>query len=505
MSKDIEKQNSLLQIGTLIKTLREQKGLTQQEFAKLLKTSQSAVARIESGGQNLTTNEILKIGEVLHRKIISLDKSIDFKIIGGQKLSGEIITNTSKNGAMGLLAASLLNKGTTVLKRVPRIEEVNRVLEIFQSIGVTYKWEENTLTIKPPKKFLLSKLDIDAAKKIRSALMMIGSLIHHVDSFKLPHAGGCKMGERTIAAHKYGLEELGVKIETQADFYEISKTKLHGGDIVMYEAGDTAVINILLAAAGIEEETTISFASSNYQVQEVCFFLQKLGVQIDGVGTHKITVRGKKECNTLIEFSVAEDPIESMMFISAAIVTGSTLTIKRCPIDFLALELLKLEKMGLKYKKTKIYKSYNERTDLVDITVLPSKLYAPTDKIHALPYPGINTDNLPFFVPIATQAEGQTLIHDWMWENRAIYFTELNRLGANIKLADPHRVFVNGKTPLKATQVVCPPALRPAMIILIAMLAAPGESILRNVYAIERGYEDIARRLNSIGAQIEVL
>lgn len=505
MSKENSNNNSLLQIGMLIKTLREQKGLTQQDFAKLLKTSQSAVARIESGKQNLTTNEISKIGEVLHRKIISLDKSIDFKIIGGHKLSGEIETNTSKNGAMGLLAASLLNKGITILKRVPRIEEVNRVLEIFQSIGISYKWEDNTLTIKPPKEFELKKLDIEAAKKIRSALMMIGSLIHHVDSFKMPHAGGCKMGERTIAAHRYGLEELGIKIETQADFYDVSKKKLHGGDIVMYEAGDTAVINILLAAAGIEEETRISFASSNYQVQEVCFFLEKLGVEIEGIGTHKLTVRGKKEFNTTIEFSCAEDPIESMMFISAAVVTNSTLIIKRCPIDFLALELLKLEKMGLKYKKSKVYKSHNGRTDLVDVTILPSKLVAPADKIHALPYPGINTDNLPFFVPIATQAEGQTLIHDWMWENRAIYFTELNRLGANIKLADPHRVFVTGKTPLKATQVVCPPALRPAMIILIGMLAAPGESILRNVYAIERGYEDIARRLNSIGAKIEVI
>lgn len=505
MSKDKNNRNSLHQIGTLIKSLRSQKGLTQEDFAKLLKTSQSAVARIESGNQNLTTNEILKIGEVLHRKIISLDKSIDFKIIGGKKLHGSIETNTSKNGAMGLLAASLLNKGVTTLRRVPRIEEVNRVLEIFQSIGVQYVWKENTLTIKPPKNFALSKLNIEAAQKIRSALMMIGSLIHHVDAFQMPHAGGCKMGERTIAAHRYGLEELGLKINTKADVYEISKKKLHGGEIIMYEAGDTAVINILLAAAGIEQETNISFASSNYQVQDVCFFLQKLGVQIEGVGTHVLKIFGKKNINANIEFYCSEDPIESMMFISAAIVTNSELMITRCPIDFLALELLKLEKMGLKYKKTKKYKSYNERTDLVDIRILPSRLIAPADKIHALPYPGINTDNLPFFVPIATQAEGQTLVHDWMWENRAIYFTELNRLGANIKLADPHRVFVTGKTPLKAAQIVCPPALRPAMIILIAMLAAPGESILRNVYAIERGYEDIANRLNSIGASVEVI
>ena len=158
---------SLQQIGILIKSLRVQKGLTQKEFAQVLKTSQSAVARIESGKQNLTTNEILKIGEVLNRKIISIDKSIDFKIIGGKKLRGSIETNTSKNGAMGLLAASLLNKEITILKRVPRIEEVNRVLEIFESVGVHYKWEGNTLTIKPPQKFKMHALDTGAAVKIR--------------------------------------------------------------------------------------------------------------------------------------------------------------------------------------------------------------------------------------------------------------------------------------------------------------------------------------------------
>jgi len=161
--------------------------------------------------------------------------------------------------------------------------------------------------------------------------------------------------------------------------------------------------------------------------------------------------------------------------------------------------------MGLKFKASKEYFSHNGRTKLVDLQILPSKLVAVQDKIHALPYPGLNSDNLPFFVPIATQAKGQTLIHDWMWENRAIYFTELNRLGANIVLADPHRVFVNGATPLSAAQIVCPPALRPAMIILIAMLAARGTSTLRNVYSIYRGYEEIAERLNKIGARIEIV
>lgn len=273
----------------------------------------------------------------------------------------------------------------------------------------------------------------------------------------------------------------------------------------MYEAGDTATNNLLMAAALIPGKTVIRFASPNYQVQELCFFLEKMGVKIDGIGTTNLIVHGISEFDSPLLYHNSEDPIESMMFISAAATTGSRLGIKRAPIDFLSVELIKLEKMGLRFSVTKKYKSYNGRTDLVDITVYPSKLKALSDKIHALPYPGINSDNLPFFVPIATQAEGTTLIHDWMWENRAVYFTELNRLGAQITLADPHRVFITGRTKLKSAQVVCPPALRPAMIILIAMLAAPGVSILRNVYSINRGYEEIASRLNSIGADIEVL
>jgi UDP-N-acetylglucosamine 1-carboxyvinyltransferase len=494
------------QIATLIKNLREQKGFTQNDFAKALKTSQSAVARIESGKQNITTNEIKRISEILGSKIISIDKSLDFKITGGQKLSGEITTNTSKNGAMGLIFASLLNEGKTVLHKVPRIEEVNRVLEIFKSIGINFSWSNNnTLTIKSGNKININKIDVESAKKIRSSLMIIGPISHKNKNFKLPHSGGCKMGERTIAAHKYGLEKLGISIETKNDFYVINSVPFKNEEVVMYEAGDTAVINVLLRAALLEKETNISFASSNYQVQEVCHFLKILGVEIEGIGNHQLKVTGKKKIKKDIEYTLAEDPIESMMFITSAIITNSKLTIKRCPIDFLKLELLKLEKMGLKYQKSKVYKSNNNFTDLVDITILPSKLIAPSDKIHPLPYPGINVDNLPFFVPIATQAEGQTLIHDWMWENRAIYFTELNRLGADIKLADPHRVFVNGKTELKSAQVVCPPALRPAMIILVAMLGAKGESVLRNVYAIERGYEDVAKRLNSIGAKIEII
>ncbi|MFZ2522831.1 MAG: UDP-N-acetylglucosamine 1-carboxyvinyltransferase, partial [Minisyncoccia bacterium] len=452
-----------------------------------------------------------KIGNILEKPLIKIENGTDdFRIVGGKKLSGKIITNTSKNGALGLFCASLLNKKTTTLHGIPRIEEIARIVEIFESIGVKVEWQDNsnqrnTVRITPPKKLRMDNIDKKASSRIRSILMMIGSIAHREKFFKIPHAGGCKMGQRTIAAHRYGLESLGIKISTKENCYEVSHNKLKPAEVVMYEASDTATENLLIASALIPGKTTLLFTPPNYQVQEVCFFLEKCGVKIEGIGTSTLVVHGIKEINKNIEYWNSEDPTESMMFIASSIVTNSELTITRCPIDFLSLELLKLEKMGLKYKKSKKYYSKNGRTVLCDLTLYPSKLSALSDKIHASAYPGINSDNLPFFVPISCKAKGSTLIHDWMWENRAIYFTEINRLGANIVLADQHRVFVNGPVDLKGNVVVCPPALRPAMIILVSMLGAKGESVLRNVYSINRGYEDIAKRLNSIGADIKLI
>ncbi len=504
LSKIAEERRAM---GAFVRRIREARGLTQADLAKELGTSQSALVRMEKGHQNMGFDLLMKIGDALGHKILTVSDSVDFEITGGRKLHGEVATNTSKNGALGLLFASLLNRNTTLLHEVPRIEEVFRIIEVLLSIGVQISWKkDNTLEIKPPEKFLLENLDKKAAQRTRSVIMLLGPLVHELKEFELPSAGGCRMGMRTIAAHRYGLEELGVRIASgKNSCYRVKVGRLKPADLVLYEASDTAAENMLMAAALIPGKTVIRYAPPNYQVQEVCFFLQALGVKIEGIGTTVLTVHGLDRINQPIEWWLSEDPIESMMFIAAAVTTRSELTIRRSPIRFLELELLKLKQMGLKIKKSKIYLAKNGRTELADITVYPSKLHAPHDKLHALPYPGINSDNLPFFVPIATQASGTTLIHDWMWENRAIYFTELNRLGADITLVDPHRVFVRGATALKGAQVVCPPALRPAMIILIAMLAAEGKSVLRNVYSIARGYEEVAERLNRIGADIKVI
>jgi UDP-N-acetylglucosamine 1-carboxyvinyltransferase len=501
----MKKQTEQQKIGYFIKELRERRGMTQEAFAKALETSQSSIPRMEKGEQNFTTELLLKISKVLGHQIVSINDSIDFQVNGGRKLHGTIKTNFSKNGSVGLLCASLLNRGKTTLHGIARIEEVYRVIEILESIGVKVKWiNQNTVVINPPKKFKMEDINVESSIRTRSIIMLIGPLVHFIKSFSIPHAQGCNLGKRTISAHTYALEELGIKIETKTKGYEVTNNKLKPANIVMYETGETACENTLFASALIPGKTTINFMSTNYMVQEVCFFLEKLGVKIDGIGTSTVTVHGLKEINMDVEYYNSEDPIESMMFISAGIITDGELTITRCPIDFLALELEKLKRMGLKYKILKRYLSYNEHTKLADIQIFSSKLKALPDKIHAN-NPGINIDNLPFFVPIAIKAKGQTMIHDFFYENRAIYFTELNRLGANITLADPHRVYIQGGTQLKSAQVVCPPALRPAMIILIGMLGAQGTSILRNVYMINRGYEEIAERLNSIGADIKIL
>jgi UDP-N-acetylglucosamine 1-carboxyvinyltransferase len=432
-------------------------------------------------------------------------KAVNLEITGGQPLSGRIATNTSKNSAVALLAASLINRGTTVLKSVPKIEEVYRLLEVLASLGVQATWQGSTLTIKPPATLALNKLDREAAIKTRSIILWLGALIHHYPNFKLPHPGGCHLGSRTVRPHLFALEKLGIKIETTTNDYVVKANKLRANTIVLYETGDTVTENALLAAAAaIPGPTIIKFASANYMVQEVCHFLTKLGIKIEGLGTSTLTVWGKKDINQHVEYQLGEDPIESMLFIALAATTNSSITIERCPIDFLDLELLKLQKMGWRYKLSKPYLSANGLFNLVDITTAPSKLKALEEKIHPLPYPGINIDNLPFFVPIATQTKGQTLIHDWVYENRAIYYLELNKLGAEIILADPHRVLVKGPSKLRAAEVICPPALRPAALILLAMLAAKGTSILRNIYSINRGYEDLANRLNKLGAKIKI-
>ena len=505
----METKNYAAKIGTLIQETRQSRGMTQQELATALGTSQSAINRIEKGGQNISLDMLARISDVLSSPIVSLNQpgSITFRVEGGHKLSGHIVTKTSKNAAVALLCASLLNRGTTTLRSVARIEEVNRIIEVLNSIGVKTRWfNESDLEITPPARLKLEAMDIEAAKKTRSIIMFLGPLLHQYRQFELPFAGGCSLGERTVEPHLDGLKPFGLAVETVTGKYKASTSPLKPErTIVLSERGDTVTENVLMAAALNDGTTIIRNASPNYMVQDLCFYLEKLGVQIDGIGTTTLTIKGLRDINKNVEYAPAEDPIEVMSFIAAAIVTKSEITIERAPIEFLEIDLKFLENMGFVYEVSDEYTARNGRTRLVDITTKPSTLTASVDKIHPMPFPGLNIDNLPFFALIAATAKGRTLIHDWVYENRAIYLTELTKLNAKVELVDPHRIYVEGPTNWKPAEIVTPPALRPAVVILLAMLAAPGISTLRNVYSINRGYEDLARRLNSLGAKISVI
>ncbi|MDP3962628.1 MAG: helix-turn-helix domain-containing protein, partial [bacterium] len=354
------KENSR-KIGSVISRIREDERMTQADLAERIGTKQSVIARIEKGEQNLSTETLSKLSDALDRQIVALapQGTINFKIEGGRKLSGNIHVRSSKNGAVGVMCASLLNKGVTIIKNAPKIEEVYRIAEVLESIGVKVEWRKDDLIITPPKKIEVGKIDKESAARTRSAMMVMGSLIHEFKKFSLPQAGGCRLGSRTVKPFFYALENLGVKIETSSEKYEIEHSGLKPSEIVLYEAGDMVTETALMAAAKIPGKTVIKFASANYQVQDVCYYLELLGVKIEGIGTSTLAVHGKEEINVRAEYTVSEDPIEAMSLIATAIVTKSSITIERCPIDFLELELLKLEKMGFKYKITIRYSAGN--------------------------------------------------------------------------------------------------------------------------------------------------
>ncbi len=499
-------------VGRLIRDARKQRGLTQQQLAELLGTSQSAIHRIESGQQNLSLDMIDRIASALESPLITPGKAstLNFRIEGGRQLSGSIACRSSKNAAVALLCASLLNRGTTTLRGIAQIEEVNRLIEVLTSIGVSCVWssDRQDLVIRRPLNLKLEDMDRVAAKRTRSIIMFLGPLLHESDSFSLPYAGGCNLGARTVEPHLQALRHFGLSVEAHDGLYRAQVMSSNPGAdsmrrLTLTERGDTVTENALMAAALTPGTTVIRNASSNYMVQDLCVFLQLAGVEVSGVGTTTLTVKGREEINADVSYQISEDPIEAMSLLTAAIVTHSELTVTRCPIEFLEIELSVLEAMGQRYELSEEYPADNGFTRLVDIKVIPSQLVAPTDKIHPMPFPGLNIDNLPFFAVIAATADGETMIHDWVYENRAIHLLELSKLGADVQLLDPHRLIVRGPSGWRGRDLVCPPALRPAVCVMLAMLAAKGESVLRDVYVINRGYEDLPTRLTSLGAKVE--
>jgi len=297
----------LSRIGTLIRDARKHRGWTQQQLADVLNTSQSAVNRIERGHQNLTFEMIARIGEALDNPIVQLGAGpTHLRVTGPTTLSGSIDVKTSKNAGVALLCAALLNRGRTTLRRVAKIEEVHRLLEVLESIGVRTRWlnADNDLEIVPPANLDLAAIDAAAARRTRSIIMFLGPLMHRDTSFELPYAGGCDLGKRTVEPHLTALRPFGLEVAATDGSYH---ARVHDDvspqrPIVLTERGDTVTENALMAAALHQGTTVIRNASSNYMVQDLCFFLEKLGVKIDGIGTTTLTVVGCTEIEADVDY-----------------------------------------------------------------------------------------------------------------------------------------------------------------------------------------------------------
>ncbi|MFV0429050.1 MAG: UDP-N-acetylglucosamine 1-carboxyvinyltransferase [Arachnia sp.] len=494
----------------MIRDAREAKGWTTFELAEEVGTGAAAVERIEVGEQNLSLLMIQRLAAALEMPLLETATSgkMNYRITGPTTLSGDIEVRSSKNAAVALLCASLLNRGRTVLRGIARIEEVDRITEVLESIGVQLIWTAGgrDLEIVRPEHLTPETIDQRAARRTRSILMFLGPLMHEFDTFDLPYAGGCDLGARTIHPHLSALHRLGLSVEATDGQYHssvthVSKTERH---ITLVERGDTVTENAIMAAARVEGVTVLRNASGNYMVQDLCFFLERLGVAIEGIGTTTLRITGVADIDRDVEYTISEDPIEAMSLLTAGIVTNSSITVRRCPIEFLEVEFAVLEEMGQRMVMTDEYTSANGKTRLVDVTLQPSELVAPLDKIHPMPFPGLNIDNLPFFALICASATGQSVIYDWVYDNRAVHLKKLEELGANLQVMDAHRVLIIGPTSWRGRTVATPPALRPAVCLLLAALAARGQTDLLDVYVINRGYEDLPQRLNRLGADIQV-
>ena len=449
---------------------------------------------------------LTRIGAALDSPIVTLGgpQRTHLRVQGGQTLSGRIDVNTSKNGAVALLCASLLNRGTTRLRNVARIVEVDRIVEVLRSVGVRATWSTDgrDLEIVVPEHLAARRDRRRRRRRTRSIIMFLGPLLGLEDEFRLPYAGGCDLGTRTVEPHLIGLRPFGLDVTATAGDYHGLVTRGGAQDlsVVLTERGDTVTENVIMAAAGARAITTIRNASPNYMVQDLCFYLELLGVRIDGIGTTTLRVHGLADIDADVEYAVSEDPVEAMSLLTAGIVTGSEITVGRVPIEFMEIELATLAEMGLRYT--------------LSARVRRRQRPHPAGRRHRAPQRAARADRQdpPDAVPrartsttcrsssaIAACAEGSTLVHDWVYEGRAIHLTDLTRLGADVRLLDAHRLQVTGPTHWSGAEVSCPPALRPAVVILLAMLAAKGTSVLRDVDIIARGYEQLQERLVRAG------
>lgn len=412
-----------------------------------------------------------------------------FIIKGGKSLVGEISANGSKNAATPIIAATLLTEEECIISNVPDITDVRRMLEILQGLGSQIK-KIDAHTISIINKNINPKtLDKNAVAAMRSSVLFIGPLLARLGEVTIPEPGGCIIGNRPIDTHLDALRQLGVEVKHEDGNYILKKGQAHDKQVVLREFSVTATENLLMACSLIQNETIIKLAAAEPHVQDLSRFLISMGVKINGLGTHTLTVNGKSKLKGAA-YSLITDLIEVGTFAALAAATSSRLLIRNIDLEGSHSLLELMRRIGIKVEI---------RDNLLEIS--PTSILNPF-RYQALPYPGLPTDLQAPFGVLATQCRGTSLIHDPLYEGRLGYVAELVKMGANATLCDPHRVLISGPTPLYGTEIKSLD-LRAGATLLIAGLIAEGETIINDAEVLDRGYERIDERLNALGANIK--
>lgn len=413
-----------------------------------------------------------------------------FEIAGGKKLKGEIEVRGSKNAAAPVLAATLLTDKECVISNIPLVKDILLMVEIIKDLGAEVKWLGKRKISIAAKNIRASRLDFKKVKKMRSSILLLGSLSSRFKNFKIAHPGGCVIGARPVGTHFNALEKMGVKIRQDNNFYYIDSGKAKAAKVVLGEFSVTATENILMLASSIPQRTVVKIAASEPHVQDLSKFLVKMGAKIKGIGTHTLEIVGKDNLGGA-SHTIMPDASEAGTFLIMGAAAKSPITVVNAIEDHLDLVLEKLREFGTDFEIGKNY-----------IKVIPASNLKAVRKIDARIFPGIPTDVQAPFGVLATQAEGTTLIHDTLYEGRFKYIEELKRMGASVAVSDPHRALIAGPTQLYGKEVISFD-LRAGASMIIAALIARGKTIIKDIYQVDRGYEKIEERLQKIGADIK--
>ncbi len=424
----------------------------------------------------------------------------EYRIIGGKAASGEVQISGNKNSALPCLAATLLTDEPVHLLNVPDIEDVQVMLELLQDLGSTVVREDtHSYTITTGSRSGLLKRNLVEA--IRGSILLLGPLLATNDEVRLTPPGGDVIGLRRLDTHFMGLASLGADcIISKAGEIHI-KTKngaLIGSDVFLDEASVTATENVLMAAALARGESIISNAASEPHVQDLCSMLQLMGCPIEGIGSNRLRVTGQKRLRGC-EFRLGSDYMEIGSFIGLAGASGGQVLIKGVQHEHLRMIRLGFERIGITFVEDGPSSLLVPRKQK---RILAKEVGGHTAKIDDAPWPGFPADLLSIITVCATQMEGSILIHEKMFESRMYFIDWLIRMGADIILCDPHRAVVNGPSQLFGSTVASPD-VRAGMALVIAAVCAQGESVIQNIYQIERGYEDLCGKLQALGLEIE--